>query len=105
MRTYVLHAVVPVPPVAVVISVLFCNSISRQKRRESVAVLAVPAFHVFVAAAVAAVFVAFDMFALVLCHVFPSGDSTVTATAWPSGRSPQGEGQSVGMNPFLRDTL
>ena len=51
------------------------------------------------------VFVAFDMFALVLCHVFPSGDSTVTATAWPSGRSPQGEGQSVAMNPFLRDTL
>ena len=61
----------PVPPVAVVLSVLFGTSISRHKRGESVAVIAVPAFHVVVAAAVAAVFVAFDMFALVLCHVFP----------------------------------
>ena len=71
MRTYFLHAVVPVPPVAVVLSVLFCGSISRQKRRQSVAVLAVPAFHMFVAAAVAAVFVAVDMFAVVFCHLSP----------------------------------
>ena len=34
-------------------------------------VFAVAAFGAFVAAAVAAVFVAVDMFALVLCHVFP----------------------------------
>ena len=62
-------------------------------RRQTVAVFAVAAFDVFVAAAVAAVFVAVDMFALVLCHLFPSGDSTVTVTALQSGRSPHGEGQ------------
>ena len=54
---------------------------------------------VVVAAAVAAVFVAVDMFALVLCHLFPSGDSTVTVTALQSGRSPHGEGRE----PVLQD--
>ena len=46
----------------------------------------------FVAAA-AAVFVAVDMFAVVFCHLFPSGDSTMTVTA--SGRSPHGGSQQT----------
>ena len=71
MRTYFLHAAVPVPPVPVFLSVLFCGFVSRQKRRQTVAVLPAPPFHIFLAAAVAAVVVAFDKFALVLCHVFP----------------------------------
>ena len=36
---------------------------------------------------------------------FPSSDSTVTVTALQSGRSPHGEGQSVGIDPFLRVPL
>ena len=40
-------------------------------RRQTVGVLAVAAFDILVAAAVAADFLAVDMFALVLCHVFP----------------------------------
>ena len=72
MRSYCLHAVVPLPPVPVFMSVLFCGFISRQKRRQSVAVLPVLPFHMFLAAAVAAVVVAFNKFALVLSHVFPS---------------------------------
>ena len=61
----------PLAPVAVVLPVLFCGSITTQKLRQTLAVFAVTAFDTFVAAAVAAVFVGVDMFALVLCHVVP----------------------------------
>ena len=53
----------------------------------------VAAFDVSVAAAVAAVFVAVDMFAVVFCPLLCSGDSTATVTALQSGRSPHGGGQ------------
>ena len=39
------------------------------------------------------------------CSCFPSGDSTVAVTGSESGRSPHGEGQSVGIDPFLRVPL
>ena len=52
----------------------------------STVVLLVTAFHVFVAADVAALVAAVDMFAAVFIF-FSSGDSTVTVTALHSGRS------------------
>ena len=50
---------------------LFLVPAPDRDRRPTVAVLVVAAFDVLVAAAVAADFLAVDMFALVLCHVFP----------------------------------
>ena len=53
-----MHAVVPVPLVAVILSHVFCGFISRQKRCQTLAALLLHAFHMFVAAALPA-------------HVFP----------------------------------
>ena len=62
-------------------------------RRRTVIVVVVAAFDVFVAAAVAAVFVGVYMFAVVCLPSFSSGDLIVTVTALESGRSPHGGGQ------------
>ena len=84
---------------------LFLLAAADRDRRRTVAVFVVAAFDVLVAAAVAAVFLAVDMFPVVRLSSFASGDAIVTVTALKFGRSPHGEGQRPSLQSAPADNF